>query len=169
MCRTVPHEPTLLISPVDISNVSEYPSSPSTQGGLHPSVTYHCDRVRWRTTMVQSHPVPGLFPIRERGVNPLSQPLQAHEIEKMSADADILARLLRSYTMVGCLVSSRLVSSRLVSSRLVPWLEQADEGVFPPDATLLRYRLQRWSSETHFRLETAACVVPSTYPLIQPE
>ncbi|GFZ50769.1 hypothetical protein JCM24511_08527 [Saitozyma sp. JCM 24511] len=41
-----------------------------------------------------------LFPIRERGVNPLSQPLQPHEIEKMSADPDILARLLRSYTMM---------------------------------------------------------------------
>ncbi|WVR03476.1 hypothetical protein IAU60_000467 [Kwoniella sp. DSM 27419] len=40
------------------------------------------------------------FPIRERGVNPQAQPLQAHEIEAMKADPAILSRLLRSYKMM---------------------------------------------------------------------
>ncbi|WWC85779.1 uncharacterized protein L201_000645 [Kwoniella dendrophila CBS 6074] len=40
------------------------------------------------------------FPIRERGVNPLAQPLEVHEIEEMKDNPDILNRLLRSYKMM---------------------------------------------------------------------
>ncbi|WVW81758.1 hypothetical protein I302_103754 [Kwoniella bestiolae CBS 10118] len=40
------------------------------------------------------------FPIRERGVNPLAQPLTIDEIEKMQGDEVVLGRLLRSYKMM---------------------------------------------------------------------
>jgi hypothetical protein len=42
----------------------------------------------------------GLFPIRERGVNPQAVPLQPHEARSMQNDPIILGRLLRSYEMV---------------------------------------------------------------------
>ncbi|OCF59690.1 hypothetical protein L486_02362 [Kwoniella mangroviensis CBS 10435] len=40
------------------------------------------------------------FPIRERGVNPLAQPLTIDEIDKMKVDETIQDRLLRSYKMM---------------------------------------------------------------------
>lgn len=49
----------------------------------------------------------GLFPIRERGVNHLAQPLQPREARGMSSDSVILARLLRSYKMVRYLPRNR--------------------------------------------------------------
>ncbi|ORX34688.1 opioid growth factor receptor conserved region-domain-containing protein [Kockovaella imperatae] len=41
-----------------------------------------------------------LFPIREKGLNYQSRPLQLHEIQMMSSDRAVLARLLRSYRMM---------------------------------------------------------------------
>jgi hypothetical protein len=41
-----------------------------------------------------------LFPIREHGMNSESQPLQAHEIEKMKEKPEIIERILRSYDLI---------------------------------------------------------------------
>lgn len=41
------------------------------------------------------------FPIREYGMNGLSQPLQEHEIDDMmKASADVMTRVLRSYKLM---------------------------------------------------------------------
>jgi hypothetical protein len=40
------------------------------------------------------------FPIREYGMNGLSQPLQEHEIHDMKASTDVMTRVLRSYKLM---------------------------------------------------------------------
>lgn len=40
------------------------------------------------------------FPIREYGMNGLSQPLQEHEIRDMKSSPEIMARVLRSYKLM---------------------------------------------------------------------
>ncbi|WWC66869.1 uncharacterized protein I206_100776 [Kwoniella pini CBS 10737] len=53
------------------------------------------------------------FPIRERGVNPLSQPLEPYEIEQMKDDPIISERLLRSYKMMLLFYGIELKDDRL--------------------------------------------------------
>ncbi|WWC97092.1 hypothetical protein V866_003970 [Kwoniella sp. B9012] len=53
----------------------------------------------WNSSQICGY-VQWFFPIRERGVNPLAQPLTPDEIDKMKVDETIQDRLLRSYKMM---------------------------------------------------------------------
>lgn len=52
-----------------------------------------------------------IFPIREHGMNGMSYPLQRHEIEKIKASPEAMARLMKSYDMqlhfYGCVVADK--------------------------------------------------------------
>uniref|UniRef100_A0A7S2NGY5 Opioid growth factor receptor (OGFr) conserved domain-containing protein n=1 Tax=Zooxanthella nutricula TaxID=1333877 RepID=A0A7S2NGY5_9DINO len=50
-----------------------------------------------------------LFPIREPGMNPLSEPLTAHEIDQMKPNPEVRTRLLTSYRLILDFFGMRLV------------------------------------------------------------
>lgn len=86
----------------------------------------------------------GMFPIRERGVNHLAQPLTAAEINAMSNDPEISKRQLRAYTMVR-----------------PPDMVGRVHGADTPDVAVLRHRLQRRAACSFSGLAVPLYVRPS--------
>ncbi|KAL0961320.1 hypothetical protein HGRIS_006278 [Hohenbuehelia grisea] len=83
-----------------------------------------------------------LFPIQEHGMNYQSQPLQAHEISLMKADATIMARMLDSYRLMLDFYGMRLVNPE---TGLVA-------RVLPPKDFAPRYRNLCRSSHNNLRI-----------------